>query len=755
MKNHLYSTSLLLSALALSGCGDDSKSIDFENAAAYSEANQCVLMRIARNNGAYLAESSNGFEFSASAETDAAKLYLKPAGLGTYLLYDADRQYLTSDDVSVGRAASLMSDTNVVDDEIVIDDNFVSEGLWDLGVVSEASGEKPAVYALRHHRSGLFLADAGLTDSISNTSFVWLEPTTGCAEFPELSIDATGTVAPPTFDDGSLFGYVDTHEHILTNFAFGGGGVFHGAPFHPLGVEHALGDCNLSHGVDGRADILGFAFDGGVVEGFSISEFVPVFATGLLDNPSHSTNGYPEFTDWPNAPFSSTHQMQYYKWIERAYLSGLRLVVQHVTGNQVLCDLMRGLGQQPMRYTCNEMFSADRIIEETHNMEAYIDAQVGGPGMGWFRIVKTPEEARAIVAEGKMAVILGIETSNLFDCFLVRRDGDPVCDEAYVVAQLDEYYEKGIRALFPMHKYDNAFSAGDGHRGIIDLGNAIQTGHYSNYGPCDETIAPTFDHGPIMFPMMNMPRAEYDSEPPFDFSGIGTNPLATIFPVIGLLDGDPIEGDFCQQAGLTDLGEFLIREIMKRGMILEIDHLPRLSRKRAMELMAENDYPASASHGQNSGGFVYEMGGVSKSGFDICRDPNTPATVDDGYQARIQLMRDKGAFPAEGLGLDLNGFAGARGPRFGSKSDCVDQTDPVTYPFTSYAGDITFTEPHVGNRTLDFNTEGLVHIGLLPEMIEDVRNDGVTDEELEPFFKSAEGYIRMWEKSEARGAALR
>ena len=65
-----------------------------------------------------------------------------------------------------------------------------------------------------------------------------------------------------------------------------------------------------------------------------------------------------------------------------------------------------------------------------------------------------------------------------------------------------------------------------------------------------------------------------------------------------------------------------------------------------------------------------------------------------------------------------------------------------------------FEEPHVGNRTIDFNTEGMAHIGLVAELIEDVRRDGVTDEELEPLFKSAEGYIRMWEKAERRAAEI-
>jgi hypothetical protein len=44
---------------------------------------------------------------------------------------------------------------------------------------------------------------------------------------------------------------------------------------------------------------------------------------------------------------------------------------------------------------------------------------------------------------------------------------------------------------------------------------------------------------------------------------------------------------------------------------------------------------------------------------------------------------------------------------------------------------------------------------LVAELIEDVRRDGVSDQDLEPLFKSAEAYIRMWEKAERRGSELR
>jgi microsomal dipeptidase-like Zn-dependent dipeptidase len=130
--------------------------------------------------------------------------------------------------------------------------------------------------------------------------------------------------------------------------------------------------------------------------------------------------------------------------------------------------------------------------------------------------------------------------------------------------------------------------------------------------------------------------------------------------------------------------------------------------------------------------------------------------LDDGFQNKLARIVDNGGYPALGFGFDLNGLAGAPGPRFGEKSGCsTPQTDPVTYPFTSYAGDVTFLQPRVGNRTLDFNSEGMVHIGLVAELIEDVRRDGASDAELEPLFRSAEGYLRMWEKAERRGAEMR
>ncbi len=65
-----------------------------------------------------------------------------------------------------------------------------------------------------------------------------------------------------------------------------------------------------------------------------------------------------------------------------------------------------------------------------------------------------------------------------------------------------------------------------------------------------------------------------------------------------------------------------------------------------------------------------------------------------------------------------------------------------------------FTQPTLGERAVDYGTEGMIHIGLLPELLEDARADAAgNDALLEPLFRSAEAYLRMWEKAEARAAA--
>ncbi len=723
------------------GTGTADETGESGEADIHAFADACVSVRagdtvLARN------AAGDGFAFTPDG---AARFFMKASDLGTYLLFDDEGGYLVADDGPLLRQTSLQSDV------LLVDDAYVSGAEWQL----EATGENGAV-VLRNRRTGLLLGRDGLVSDEAAAMAVTLEAAADCREHPELTLDATGAPVRTNFDDGDLFGVVDTHSHIHSNFGFGGGGIFHGGAYHRLGVEHALPDCTLYHGEMGRKDFFGYAFDSAGADGADIAGILPDLIAGQLSVDAHVTDGYPDFTEWPDAPRRSTHQTQYYRWLERAWLSGLRLVVQHATTNSVICHMVAGSDIQPVRYSCDDMVAVDRIIEETYAMERYIDAQSGGPGMGWFRVVLSPAEAREVIAVGKMAVVLGIETSDLFDCRLVPYPGGPVCDEAYVSAQLDAYHGLGVRAIFPVHKYDNAFSPGDGDRSFIELGNFFNSGHWSNFTEeCPADVPTTFDHGDVGFGGLNMPRGQYDAAPPNDFSNFPNAPLGTVFPFASTLSDPPLVGDYCQNATMTPIGETLMREMMARGMIIEVDHLPRYAYQRAFELLEEADYPAAGTHGGVFDGRLYQLGGVSKTGLGRCRDAAGPGAMVERLLERVALIEANGGYPAEGFGFDLNGFAGAAGPRFGDGACATPQDDPITYPFSSYAGDVEFTEPVVGNRVIDFNTEGMVHIGLLPELIEDARRDALSDADLEPLFRSAEGYVRMWEKAEARSAALR
>lgn len=696
------------------------------------------------NKPGMLQPGGDGFAFTAPGDAEASRFVMRATDLGTYLFYDADGRYLVAEEGRLTRVETLQSD--IMRDE----DGYRSPAEWEL----QPSERDAKRYQLRNYNSGHYLTLTGVTADVSRAAIITLFPQEGCAEFPELTLDAEGSVEAMAFDDGDLFGIAEIHSHMMHSFGYGGGGTFHGGAFHRLGVEHALPDCDHWHGEDGRRDIVGYFYDQAAE--LDPDGLIPIVATGEIPDPNHVTDGYPKFTEWPASWNRATHQTMYYRWVERAYLGGLRLLVQHATGNSVLCDLVTSIGSQIPRYSCNDMVTVDRSILEMRNLERYIDAQHGGPGEGWLRIVESPAEAREAISDGKLAVVLGIEISNLFNCFLTPKDGHPRCTGDSVRASLDKYQELGVRAVFPVHKFDNGFSAGDGHGGIVELGNFINSGHYSNLVPDCPGLSSVFDKGDITFVGLNQPRGDYDAPAPIDMSTFTDDPIATLAPFLSQIQEGGMSGEFCQNFGLTPLGVTLINELMHRGMLIDIAHLPQRSMKRAYEMLEENDYPATKTHGNSEGGRIYALGGLTGSGLGRCADPNEPGSMGRGLRNAVQEAIDNGAYPSEALSFDLNGLAGGPRPRFGENANCSEpQENPITYPFTSYDGTITFQKPQLGEREVDFNEEGMLHIGLLPEYIQDARNNGVTDEDLEPLFRSAEAYIRMWEKAEARGAALR
>ena len=57
-------------------------------------------------------------------------------------------------------------------------------------------------------------------------------------------------------------------------------------------------------------------------------------------------------------------------------------------------------------------------------------------------------------------------------------------------------------------------------------------------------------------------------------------------------------------------------------------------------------------------------------------------------------------------------------------------------------------------RDFDINIDGMVHYGMLPDLLQDVRNVGLDKEDLAPLFRGANDYIEMWETCERQAEKI-
>ena len=227
----------------------------------------------------------------------------------------------------------------------------------------------------------------------------------------------------------------------------------------------------------------------------------------LSGQPHHDPVGWPTFKDWP-APDSLTHEGTYYKWLERSWRGGQRIFVNLLVENNQLCELY------PLkRNSCDDMDSIRLQANDMYAMQDYIDAQFGGPGKGFYRIVRTPFQARKVINAGKMAVVMGIETSVPFGCTFKDVPGpdgtggdQPAasCTPANIDRQLDEVHRMGVRQMELVNKFDNALSgvAGDdGQIGVaVNTANFLETGSFWDMRHCEPANPAAHDHNQLAAP---------------------------------------------------------------------------------------------------------------------------------------------------------------------------------------------------------------------------------------------------------------
>ena len=521
----------------------------------------------------------------------------------------------------------------------------------------------------------------------------------------------------------------------------------------------------------------------------------PVGAHGTMDG-ADSSRGAPVFNAWPQWT-STTHQQNYYKWLERAWRGGLRLIVQFAVNNTALCMTNKRLGNVDCD---NSMAFIDQQLQAAYDLERFIDLEAGSGidnDEGWFRIVKTPAEGRSVLASGKLAVVLGIEVDHPFNCafpseqcstvndnivscamttdtLACRDPNDPSKSSAQWVREQVDYYHDvwGVRHMFPIHNFDNAFGGAATWQSMIEVGNRWVAGHWYKTRDCASEG-------------YNFKLGQEGTSIQAIISALGFGQVTTV----------PLhpEAVSCNAFGLFPLGKVLIERMVDRGMIIDIDHMSSLSLEDTVNLVRGyrvGGYPLAASHAlftdlnvpqvrherMRTAAQLAEleaMGGMlgvmlkddaldtDRRGRRTTLDYEPSGVLDDcrhsskTFLQALTYAREKVGTSA--LGSDFDGMAGHFGPRFGSAAcggDAVERSaqlranEMLQYPFEIEPFG-TFDQQVSGLKAFDYNVDGLAHVGLLPDFVADLAVVGGGPAQLDPLMRSAEAYLRMWER--ARG----
>ncbi len=620
--------------------------------------------------------------FTATSIGAGEPLYFKPSALGRYLLYTRAGTFLDA-----GKpAASYAAAPGPTNDWVT---TMPSKGQFRFEVPGKG-----------------FLTDAAGKATLTPAGSKFrLQLRTGCKDFPEVSTNVTGNPISGVSKTQEVRGFIDAHTHGMA-FEFLGGDIHCGRPWSPYGVTVALRDCP-DHELTGG--------NGALVEAL------------LSGKPTHDPVGWPTFKDWP-APDSLTHEGTYYKWIERSWRAGQRILVNLLVENNKLCEIY------PLkRNSCDDMDSIRLQAKDMRALEAYVDAQSGGPGKGWYRIVTTPSQARQVINAGKLAVVMGIETSVPFGCTQKLGVPDLKCTNATIDSQLDEVRKMGVSQMELVNKFDNALSgvAGDeGSTGVLVNGaNQLETGSAWRMQTCnpndpeihdrDQTLAAPIDSN-------KLPAQDALFGAVAKASGV-TLPSLPIYPA----------AHHCNSLGLTDLGAHTIQGLAKRHMLFDPDHMSVKARKASLDLVESMKYSGVLSSHSWSTPDAYPR---------IYKDQGfiTPYAGDsngfvDKWKRHLTWANPK-TYWGIGFGADINGLGAQGDPRPNAASD-----HPVTYPFTTLGG-VKVDKQVSGQRVYDINNDGVSHYGLYPDWIQDLKmqagNDIVKD-----MSRGPEAYLQMWERA--------
>jgi microsomal dipeptidase-like Zn-dependent dipeptidase len=199
--------------------------------------------------------------------------------------------------------------------------------------------------------------------------------------------------------------------------------------------------------------------------------------------------------------------------------------------------------------------------------------------------------------------------------------------------------------------------------------------------------------------------------------------------------------------GLSADGDFAVKEMMRQGMMIDVDHASEKSVSDMLRIAMLNNYPVNSGHnGLRTAGSnektrtrgqldtIRIVGGMMGIGWE----EQTPSQFNTIYRQHLNIMGGKNTT----FGSDINGYAST--PKM--------PTSPSQYiNYTNTSNPITYLRQYVmpgSPRVWDYNTQGMAHIGMVPDFFQALVNAGMGKEVVNQLMLSSEYFAQMWEKCE-------
>ncbi|MBL8022384.1 MAG: membrane dipeptidase [Leptospirales bacterium] len=509
--------------------------------------------------------------------------------------------------------------------------------------------------------------------------------------------------APLPFPLGTVTGHADYHVHQFAHLGYDGRLLWGSAD----GAEAtALKSCNgTNHAV---------SWIPGLITGLAVSPEL-----GMHNFGTHGQNG--GYKDWPLWS-TVTHQQVWEGWLKKAHQDGLNLIVMSAVNFRYICGIMpRGNGFYDTSggtKPCDDMKNVKRQLEAARAFAA--------KNSSWYEIALTPAHARRIIQEGKLAVVLAIEASEIFN---------NVNTEADLDRELDTYQALGVRSIQPVHELNNKFGGTAYFQKMFDLVQAFVN-------------------------VKSFVTAGLDGS---------VDELKSAF------DGIKVDSNKNNIQGLTPLGKALIQKLIDRKMIVDVAHLSTKSMNDTYAISSANRYyPLLMSHThfrQMFRGKLIDEKKIPVEGVKLVKKTGGVIGLRTGNEKQNTYGRGSVAnnchgssrsfaqsymLGAIGYGIplgfasDFNGFIDQMRPRFydsnakyggsAEKWACGEDTNGEEREVARAAQ---------GNRASagtgsEFDLIGYAHIGYTKNIMQDLNRMGV---DTVVVANSAEAFLKMWDRA--------